>query len=80
MDAFDEGFVTNFDPSNQYVYDRSSTSAEGITHRPRRGRRGDDLDDEYKNDESQYSTEANDYYSESDPGAKQEAVVNNSKG
>lgn len=78
IDAFDEGFVTNFDPSSQYDNDRSYTS--GITHKSRRGRRGDDLDDEYKADESQYSGETSDYYSESDPGTKQETVVNNSKG
>ena len=70
--------MTNFDPSSQYDNDRSYTS--GITHKSRRGRRGDDLDDEYKADESQYSGETSDYYSESDPGTKQETVVNNSKG
>ena len=67
LDALEEGFVINYDPNDQTLYDRSFDSKGASNEKRKRGRRGDDLDEDGKvNDPNESEEFSEDEYSEND--------------
>ena len=58
--------MTNFDPSDQKFYDGSLDAKGASNQKLKKGRRGDDLDEDDKVNDPYDSEEINDYYSENE--------------